>query len=77
MTSKNKIAIIPIVTEAVDSSAKPKSKAANLTSKNTGLVLNCYGLRRRRMKAARVGKFIRPGSAVYMAVVLEYLMAEV
>merc|ERR1719186_1920972 len=29
------------------------------------------------MKAARVGKFIRPGSAVYMAAVIEYLLAEV
>ena len=69
--------ILPITVDAeTDSSSKPRSKAANLTSKNTGLVLNCYGLRR-RMKAARVGKFIRPGSVVYMAAVLEYLMAEV
>ena len=44
--------------------------------KNTGLVMNCYALRR-RMKAARVGKFIRPASAVYMGAVMEYLMAEV
>ena len=29
------------------------------------------------MKAARVGKFIRAGSAVYMAAVIEYLLAEV
>merc|ERR1719427_1092257 len=29
------------------------------------------------MKAARAGKFIRPGSAVYMAAVIEYLLAEV
>merc|ERR1719318_93566 len=29
------------------------------------------------MKAARMGKFIRPSSAVYMGAVMEYLMAEV
>ena len=38
--------------------------------------MNCYGLRR-RMKAARVAKFIRPASIIYMGAVLEYLMAEV
>ena len=44
--------------------------------KNTGLVMNCYALRR-RMTAARVDKFIRPASAVYMGAVMKYLMAEV
>ena len=29
------------------------------------------------MKAARIGRFIRAGSAVYMAAVIEYLLAEV
>eukprot|EP00092_Neocalanus_flemingeri_P004074 GFUD01004386.1.p2 GENE.GFUD01004386.1~~GFUD01004386.1.p2 ORF type:complete len:157 (-),score=59.23 GFUD01004386.1:188-658(-) len=59
-----------------ESSTKQKSKAANMTSKNTGLVFNCYSLKR-RMKAARVGRFIRPSSVVYMGAVLEYLLAEV
>eukprot|EP00092_Neocalanus_flemingeri_P106491 GFUD01136648.1.p1 GENE.GFUD01136648.1~~GFUD01136648.1.p1 ORF type:complete len:143 (+),score=21.22 GFUD01136648.1:61-489(+) len=40
-----------------DSSTKQKSKATNMTSKNPGLVFNCYSLKR-RMKAARVGRFI-------------------
>ena len=39
-------------------------------------MLNCYALRR-RMKAARVGKYIRPASVVYLGAVMEYLMAEV
>ena len=61
----------------VDSTTtKPKSRAPNMTPKNTGLVMNCYALRR-RMTAARVDKFIRPASAVYMGAVMKYLMAEV
>ena len=44
--------------------------------KNTGLVLNCYALRK-RMYGARIGKKIKPDSVVYMGAVLEYLMAEV
>eukprot|EP00092_Neocalanus_flemingeri_P067452 GFUD01082337.1.p1 GENE.GFUD01082337.1~~GFUD01082337.1.p1 ORF type:complete len:177 (-),score=56.75 GFUD01082337.1:300-830(-) len=59
-----------------EGSNKTKSKAANMTNKNTGLVFNCYSLRR-RMRAARVGRFIRPTSVVYMGAVLEYIMAEV
>eukprot|EP00092_Neocalanus_flemingeri_P085927 GFUD01108198.1.p1 GENE.GFUD01108198.1~~GFUD01108198.1.p1 ORF type:complete len:158 (+),score=47.06 GFUD01108198.1:55-528(+) len=59
-----------------ENSNKVKSKSANMTNKNTGLVFNCYSLRR-RMKASRVGKFIRPASVVYLGAVIEYLLAEV
>ena len=43
---------------------------------NTGLLFDCYKMRR-RMLASRVGRKIKPEAAVYMAAVLEYLAAEV
>ena len=55
---------------------KPKCRAANMTTKSTGLVLNCYQLRR-RMRDAMIRKRIRPASVVYLGAVMEYLMAEV
>merc|ERR1711872_176855 len=67
---------VPVDETSTVPDVKPKSRAANMNAKTTGLVLNCYQLRR-RMRAAMIRKRIRPDSVVYLGAVMEYLMAEV
>jgi len=60
----------------VTASKVSHSGAANMSKKNTGLVFNCYNVRRKMLRSARVNK-VKSEAAVYMAAVLEYIVAEV
>jgi len=60
----------------VTASKVSNSGAANMSKKNTGLVFNCYNVRRKMLRSARVNK-VKSEAAVYMAAVLEYIVAEV
>jgi len=59
----------------VSTSKASRSGAANMSNKNTGLVFNCYNVRRKLVRSARVKK-VKSEAAVYMAAVLEYIVAE-
>lgn len=52
-----------------------RSGAANMSKKNTGLVFNCYNMRRKLLSKGRVKK-VKSEAAVYMAAVLEFIVAE-
>jgi len=59
----------------VSTSKVSSSGAANMSKKNTGLVFNCYNVRRKLLRSGRVKK-VKSEAAVYMAAVLEYIVAE-
>jgi len=59
----------------VSTSKASRSGAANMSKKNTGLVFNCYNVRRNLLRSGRVKK-VKSEAAVYMAAVLEFIVAE-
>jgi len=59
----------------VSTSKASRSGAANMSKKNTGLVFNCYSVRRNLLRSGRVKK-VKSEAAVYMAAVLEFIVAE-
>merc|ERR1712133_325277 len=61
-------------TMVVSTSKLSRSGAANMSKKNTGLVFN-YNMRRKLLSKGRVKK-VKSEAAVYMAAVLEYIVAE-
>merc|ERR1712080_753084 len=53
-----------------------KKNKRKMGKEKTGLTFNPYQIRQ-LMKKGKYAKYIRPGAAIYMAAVLEYLVAEI
>merc|ERR1712080_643142 len=65
----------PALAKSTPRDVKKKSNR-KMSKEKTGLTFNPYQFRQ-LMKKGKYAKYIRPGAAIYMAAVLEYLVAEI
>merc|ERR1711890_112181 len=66
----------PVLAEVTPRNAAKKKNRRKMGKEKTGLTFNPYQTRQ-LMKKGKYAKYIRPGAAIYMAAVLEYLVAEI